>query len=271
MRQIGLVVEYQGSRYHGWQAQPQQVTVQSVLEEALMTILNHRVSVIASGRTDAGVHAVGQVVSFYTDSSLPLVVMKRGFNSHLPSDLRIIDVLEVASGFHPRKSATGKCYMYAFCSIVPPPVFWRPFVYPIPGRNFDFSRVRECLPFLEGTHDFTSFSAAGGTSLSTVRTINSIRIEDEGTGFSRLWLEGNGFLYNMVRIIAGELYQVGLGKKQPEEIKFMLEKPSRQFHRLTLPPQGLFLVKVFYPNFDPYQNLELVDQGWITPFWREKS
>ena len=116
------------------------------------------------------------------------------------------------------------------------------------------------------------FSSSGGADFSGVRTIYSIEIKEKPSGLLQLQVEGDGFLYNMVRIIAGELWKVGMGKKNPEEIKFMLENPSRSFNRLALPPRGLFLIQVCYPpDFNPYQNLELVDEGWIVPLWQEKK
>ena len=271
-RNISLVLEYDGSNYQGWQRQRQERTIQGVLEETGKRFLGEEISLCASGRTDAGVHAAGQVASFFTSSSLSVEVMKKAFNALLPPDIRVINVLEAPSSFHPRKTATGKSYVYVFSLVHPPPVFWKPFVYSFSSSNFDLDRVRECLSLLEGTHDFTSFSSSGKVDFSPVRTIHSLEIEEKKSGLLRLWVEGEGFLYNMVRIIAGELWKVGMGKKSPSEIKLMLENPSRSLGRLTLPSRGLFLIQVFYPlGFNPYQNLELIDQGWVTPLWQEKT
>lgn len=270
LRNLSLVLEYDGSSYHGWQRQNKGKTIQGTIEEVGEKVLQEKITLCASGRTDAGVHAIGQIASFTTSSNMPAETIKKAFNSLFPSRLRVIDVLDAPLSFHSRKSAVRKIYVYVFSSS-PSPVFWQPFVYSFSPRDFNLASVKECLPLLEGTHDFTSFSSSGGVGTS-VRTIYSIQIEEKPRGLLRLWVEGNGFLYNMVRIIAGELWKVGIGKKKPEEIKFMLENPSRSFNRLVLPSRGLFLMQACYlSDFNPYQNLELVDEGWIVPLWRERK
>ncbi|MFY9303776.1 MAG: tRNA pseudouridine(38-40) synthase TruA [Atribacterales bacterium] len=270
LRNLSLVLEYDGSRYQGWQRQSTGKTIQGIIEGVGERILQEKITLYASGRTDAGVHATGQIASFTTFNSMSVEAIKKALNSLFPSHLRVIDVLEAPLSFHPRKSAVRKIYVYVF-SPSPSPVFWQPFVYSFSPRDFNLDLVKECLSLLKGTYDFISFSSSKGVGTS-VRTIYSIQIEEKPRGLLRLWVEGNGFLYNMVRIIAGELWKVGMGKKKPEEIKFMLEHPSRSFNRLVLPSRGLFLMQVCYPpNFNPYQNLQLVDEGWVVPLWREKA
>lgn len=272
LRNLSLVLEYKGSNYQGWQRQSRGKTIQGVVEEVGERILREKITLFASGRTDAGVHAAGQVASFTTSTYMSTEAIKKAFNSLLPPDIRVVDVLEAPLSFHPRKTAIRKIYIYVFSLMYPPSVFWKPFVYSFSPKNFNLARVKECLSLLEGTHDFTSFSSSGGADFSGVRTIYSIEIKEKPSGLLQLQVEGDGFLYNMVRIIAGELWKVGMGKKNPEEIKFMLENPSRSFNRLALPPRGLFLIQVCYPpDFNPYQNLELVDEGWIVPLWQEKK
>ena len=272
LRNLSLVLEYKGSNYQGWQRQSEGKTIQGAIEEVGESILREKITLLASGRTDAGVHATGQVTSFTTSTHLSIETIKKAFNALLPSDIRVVDILDAPLSFHPRKMAIRKIYIYVFSLLYPPPVFWKPFVYSFPLRDFNLVRVKECLPLLEGTHDFTSFSSSGGADFSGVRTIYSIEIKEKLPGLLHLRVEGNGFLYNMVRIIAGELWKVGMGKKKPEEIEFMLGNPSRSFNRLVLPPQALFLVQACYPpDFNPYQNLELVDEGWVAPLWKEKN
>ena len=242
-RNISLVLEYDGSNYGIAGSASARKDYSRGIRRNRKEILREEISRFRPDRCWSACSRA--VVSFFTSFSGGRG-HKKAFNALLPSDIRVINVLEA-----PLLFILENCYRQELCLcfplVHPPPVFWKPFVYSFSSSNFDLDRVRECLSLLEGTHDFTSFSSSGEADFSPIRTIHSLQIEEGSSGLLRLWVEGEGFLYNMVRIIAGELWKVGVGKKSPREIKLMLEKPSRSLSRLTLPSRGLFLIQVFYP------------------------
>lgn len=268
MRNILLLLEYDGTRYAGWQRQKDCVTIQGVLEATLATILNHPVTVLSSGRTDAGVHALGQVATFTTERPLDCATLHRALNALLPRDIRVIRVTEAPLDFHPRKSAKKKQYVYAFwCG--PCPVFLRTYVYPV-LQKVDWDLVQEGAKLFVGHHNFTSFSSP--SPRSPVRTVFSLDVCIRDDSLVLLWIEASGFLHHMVRIIFGELLLLGMGKRSLGELETMLRHPSyTAYRRFSLPPQGLYLVRVDYDGIDPYEGLELKDTGFVVPVWTKKN
>ncbi len=268
LRNILLLVEYDGTRYAGWQRQKDRITLQGVLESTLSLVLNHPVVTFASGRTDAGVHALGQVVTFTTERSIDCPALQRALQSLLPEDIRVIKVQEAPPGFHPRKSARKKQYLYAvWCGSCP--AFLRRYVYPL-ARDVDWDLVRKGAGLFIGRHDFASFSSP--SARSSVRTVFSLEVFVRDSSCVLLSIEASGFLHHMVRMIFGELLLLGEGKVSLAELEHMLHHPSHHaYRRFNLPPQGLYLVKVDYEEVDPYEGLELKDVGFVVPAWVEKN
>ena len=262
MRNICMTIEYDGTRYSGWQIQDNAVTVQGTVESALSELCGEKISVTGSSRTDAGVHAENFVLNFHTSSTIPAGRFAIAVNSFLPGDIAAKSSKEVPDGFHARFDAREKRYRYLFY-ISPLPsaaLFNRAWHVRLPDlKNVAPSRLEEKLELLNraaaefvGTHDFTTFRAEGSNVLSTVRTINDAKVfvipENELSRSPLLCFEisGNGFLYNMVRIMAGTLMDVYKGKTSPEDIKNMLEHKSRKTAGMTAPPEGLYLCEVKY-------------------------
>ena len=247
MRNIKAVIQYDGSRYFGFQAQlnPEQLpTVQEALEEAIGGLLKEKTRVYSAGRTDRGVHALGQVVNFYTESLIPVEKLARAINQHLPVDVYIRSVEEVASTFHARKSALGKHYQYRVWNSEEKTVFGNQYFYHYPG-SLDDELMQEACKLLEGTHNYQGFSAAGSTVKSFVRTVYDMNMRRNGD-----WLTfdvyGNGFLYNMVRIMVGTVLDIGLHRKKVDVIPQVLATQNRHLAGRTAPASGLYLKNVFY-------------------------
>ena len=247
MRNIKAVIQYDGSRYFGFQAQlnPEQLpTVQEALEEAIGGLLKEKTRVYSAGRTDRGVHALGQVVNFYTESLIPVEKLARAINQHLPVDVYIRCVEEVASTFHARKSALGKHYQYRVWNSDEKTVFGNQYFYHYPG-SLDDELMQEACKLLEGTHNYQGFSAAGSTVKSFVRTVYDMNMRRNGD-----WLTfdvyGNGFLYNMVRIMVGTVLDIGLHRKKVDVIPQVLATQNRHLAGRTAPASGLYLKNVFY-------------------------
>jgi tRNA pseudouridine38-40 synthase len=247
MARLKCVISYDGSGFAGYQIQPAKRTVQSEIEEALRTL--HKgdvIKVVASGRTDAGVHARGQVIHF--DTSLPIPESKwvQVLNSIFPEDIAAVRVETVDDTFHARFSATGKEYRYRLYTAPNRNPFKRLYAYHFP-HPLNVGAMEKAAHHLLGTHDFTSFCSAKTEVKDKVRTIRKIEIfqEKEEIVFQ---LIGTGFLYNMVRIIVGTLLECGTGKRSPEDIKKILKAKDRAWAGKTVPPEGLYLWNVFYDN-----------------------
>ena len=245
MRNIKLTIEYDGKDFNGWQKQPNKLNIQGTIEKAIERITGKEVELMASGRTDRGVHALAQVANFKTDSKLPIEKFPIAINSNIKNSIRIKDAEEVDENFHSRLSCKKKTYRYVINNSKYGSSIYRNLETHIPVK-LNVNKMKEAIKYFEGEHDFKAFKASGTSSKSSVRTIYKgevIKKEDE-----RIWIEltGNGFLYNMVRIIAGTLVDVGLGKIEPIEIKDIIKSKDRQKAGKTLAPQGLFLVKVEY-------------------------
>ena len=241
---IRLVIEYDGKDFNGWQKQDDKLNIQGEIERAIEIITGEKVELIASGRTDAGVHALNQIANFKIDKDINLEKLPYALNSQLKRSIRIKTAEIVEDDFHSRYNAKRKTYRYVINNSSQGSAIYRNLEYNFPLK-LDETLMNEAIKFFIGEHDFKAFKASGGSTKSSVRTIYdaNVRREDE-----RIYIEltGNGFLYNMVRIIAGTLLDVGLGKMKPEEVKDIIESKDRTRAGKTLPPNGLFLVNVDY-------------------------
>ena len=241
---IRIDIEYDGTRFNGWQRQNNAHTVQGRLEEAIRALTGAETDVHGSGRTDAGVHALRQTAHFDTDSRIPPERFAYALNFHLPPDIRIVRSVEVPDSFHARFSATGKTYRYTFRNAAHRSALYRSMcaheIAPL-----DETRMQEAASHLIGTHDFASFCAHSGSGKNTVRTITEVTVERHGQ-YVTVEVTGNGFLHNMVRIIAGTLAAVGRGDIAPKEIPRILDARDRRAAGPTAPAEGLMLVEVHY-------------------------
>jgi len=245
MRNFKLIVEYDGTAYCGWQRQENGLSIQQVLEEAIQLITGEKVSVIGSGRTDAGVHALNQVAHFKSNSSLPLDNIYRGLNSVLPKDIVIKEMKEVPEDFHALRDVKSKVYVYKICNQRLRPAIGRNYFwhvrYPL---NMEF--MREGTKYIIGTHDFSAFCAANTQVKDRVRTILDIDIKKNEEGIIEVNVVAHGFLKYMVRNIVGTLVEIGRGKWEPEEMKRILESRNRNIAGATAPAYALFLKEVKY-------------------------
>jgi tRNA pseudouridine38-40 synthase len=244
LRNIQIILAYDGSGYHGWQIQEGAATIQETVEKALAGILEHEVRVTASGRTDAGVHALGQVISFQTSTAIPEQGLLRAMNSTLPPDIAVLKVREVGMDFHARYSASAKSYVYVMeASEVMSPFLFR-YALHHPWR-LDTEAMDRAARTIEGEHDFTSFMGAGSGVKTTRRRVMESRIFTRGSKVV-FFIRGSGFLRHMVRNIVGTLIPIGQGKMPPGDMERILMLKDRTKAGPTAPPQGLYLVGVEY-------------------------
>lgn len=240
-KRVRLTVAYDGTNYHGWQVQDNGITVESELNRCLSELLQEPIEVIGASRTDAGVHALANIAVFDTEARMPAEKISYALNQRLPEDIRIQRSEEVAGDWHPRRCASRKTYEYRiYRGEFPMPVkrLYSLFTY----RSLDVGRMREAAAYLVGEHDFRSFCQTGAQVESTVRTIYEAEVEEQGTDVV-IRVCGNGFLYNMVRIIAGTLMEVGQGRLEPGDMPRILEARDRQYAGPTAPAHGLTLVR----------------------------
>ncbi|MBQ8298622.1 MAG: tRNA pseudouridine(38-40) synthase TruA [Clostridia bacterium] len=245
MRNIKLTIEYDGKNFAGWQSQPGKVSIQSEIEKAIKEITGEEVEITASGRTDAGVHALGQVANFHTNTNIEIEKIPYAINSKLTKSIVIKKAEEVEERFHARYNCKLKTYRYIVNNSEFPSALERYREYHMPIK-LDIESMKKALTFFEGEHDFKGFKSSGGNAKkTTVRTITkAILKENDGRIF--IELTGNGFLYNMVRIIAGTIVDVGLGKINADDIPEIIESKDRTRAGKTLPPHGLYLLEVQY-------------------------
>ena len=244
MRNIKLFIQFDGTNYHGWQVQPNANTVQSEVSRAVSVVVGENIKVIGCSRTDAGVHAKCYVCSFKTASPIPEEKLPFAINAYLPPDIVCFCAEEVSSDFHAIASTRRKRYIYRIENSKIPDPFLRNRVWNYKGA-LDVSKMQEAAVHFLGMHDFVAFSAAGAQVKSTVRTIFEISVKCEGNIIT-VDVLGDGFLYNMVRIITGTLVWVGLGKIQPSDIPDIINSKKRENAGVTAPPDGLYLWEVEY-------------------------
>ena len=245
MRNIKLTIEYDGKEFNGWQKQPNKLNIQGEIERAISSITQEEnIELIASGRTDAGVHSLGQVANFKTNSKLPIEKIAIAINSQVKKSIRIVGAEEVEERFHSRYNCKQKTYRYVINNSEYGSAVFRNFEYHMPIK-LDVEKMKQAVVHFVGQHDFAAFKSSGTSSKSSVRTIYQAEVKRENDRII-IELTGNGFLYNMVRIISGTLVEVGLGKISPNDIPQIIENKDRTKAGKTLPPHGLFLVEVKY-------------------------
>ena len=245
MKNIKLVIEYDGTRYKGFQRlKNSDNTIQQKVEEVLSKMAGHHIEIIGSGRTDAGVHAYDQVVNFHIQTSLSPEEILDYCNQYLPEDIVVKEVAEVDERFHARYNVKSKKYIYRIWNGRIPTVFNRKYSYYI-REDLDVEEMQKAAALLIGVHDFSAYSAVKGKGKSTEREIYNIEISKKGPRIEIIY-HGNGFLHKMVRIITGTLIQVGLKEKHPQEVKKILLSLDREKAGPTAPAQGLTLMNVFY-------------------------
>ncbi len=253
-KNVLLKIEYDGSNFHGWQRQDGLRTVQGEVERALAIVCGKDITIEGTGRTDAGVHALGQCASFCEEFGIPVERIPLAVNNILAggrtgagsrvSDVRIIEAKEVPEGFHARFSCVGKTYRYVI-STGAVDIFRRNYCYFV-GKKLCIEDMKRAAEFIEGTQDFVCFQSSGATpKLTTVRTIYSIDIKEEGETIT-IDVTGDGFLYNMVRIIVGTLVEVGLGRRKPESLKDTIRSKDRKTAGHTAPAEGLYMSKIYF-------------------------
>ena len=247
MRNIKLIIEYDGKEFNGWQKQPNKLNIQGTIEQAIKLVTGEEVDLTASGRTDAGVHAFGQVANFKTNANIPIEKVAIALNSNLKKSIRIISAEEVDERFHSRLSCKRKTYRYVINNSEFSSAIYRNLETHIP-QKLNVEKMKEAAKYFEGEHDFKAFKASGTSSKSSVRTIYKAEVIDAPNNRIYIELTGSGFLYNMVRIISGTLVDVGTEKIKPEDIKNIIESKDRTLAGKTLPPNGLFFVDVKYDN-----------------------
>ena len=245
MRNIKLTIEYDGKEFNGWQKQPNKLNIQGNIEQAIKNVTGEEVDLTASGRTDAGVHAYGQVANFKTNSNIPIEKIPIALNTNLKKSIRIISAEEVDERFHSRLTCKRKTYRYVINNSEFASAIYRNLETHIP-QKLNVEKMKEAVKYFEGEHDFKAFKASGTSSKSSVRTIYKAEVYEMPNNRIYIEITGNGFLYNMVRIIAGTLVDVGLGKIEHQEIKEIIDSKDRKRAGKTLPPNGLYLLKVEY-------------------------
>jgi tRNA pseudouridine38-40 synthase len=247
-RNIKIIIKYLGKNYHGWQKQFGEKTIQGEIEKAAEKVFKQKIDLIGSGRTDAGVHALGQTANFKIKNNIPEEKVLYALNSNLPKDIRVVDSREVDMEFHSRYNAIGKTYQYNIYNsrIIDP--FRKDTSYFIPYK-LDIDKIFRSKDYFIGEHDFQAFMAAGSSVQSTVRKIFKVNMTSKDNLIS-FNITGNGFLYNMVRIIIGTLIDVGRGKIEENTIENIILSRDRKFAGHTAKAEGLFLKKVYYNQKD---------------------
>ena len=245
MRNIKCRVTYEGTRYQGWQRQDSSDnTIQGKLEQLVSRMCNEKIEIQGSGRTDAGVHSLGQIMNFHTHSRMKTEEMLAYMNQFLPEDIAVVEIEEVPERFHSRLHARGKQYSYRVWNSSVPNVFWRRYAHTV-EELLDVDAMRRAAEYLLGTHDFKSFTSAKKGKKSTIRRIECIEIvQDEA--LITFTFRGDGFLYHMIRILMGTLLEVGLGRRSADSIPGIIQAMNREEAGALVPAKGLVLEKVYY-------------------------
>jgi tRNA pseudouridine38-40 synthase len=244
MATIKLTIEYDGTAYAGWQRQPHQPTIQAALESALTCITQQHISVIAAGRTDAGVHARGQVVSFQSDKPIPFHKWRLAINSALPPDISVLSSEQVPESFHARYSAKEKLYEYRISRHPARPAIDRNRVWHLPF-DLDISAIRQAMSGFLGCHDFTSFQGPHASTSDPLCVVSHVSLSSDPMSVT-IQIQANRFLKQMVRAIIGTLTEVGRHKRSPGSMTDILQAKDRRAGGITAPPQGLYLLHVWY-------------------------
>lgn len=245
MRNIRMKINYEGTRYQGWQKQDtSENTIQGKFENLLSRMCDEEITIQGSGRTDAGVHALGQVANFHTRSRMSTEEMLNYMNQYLPEDIAVVEIAEASERFHSRLNAKGKRYSYRVWNSNIPNVFYRRFAYTV-EEPLNLEWMQLAAQHLLGEHDFKAFTSTKKGKKSTVRRIDKIQIQKEGDLIT-FTFEGNGFLYHMIRILVGTLLEVGKGQRNPASIPKVLEAGKRELAGGLVPGKGLLLEEVFY-------------------------
>jgi tRNA pseudouridine38-40 synthase len=250
MKRIKLEIAYDGTAYCGWQLQPGQPTVEELLNKTLSKLLGEEITVIGASRTDSGVHAIGNVAVFDTENRMSAENIRPAINQRLPEDIRVQNSIEVSPNFHPRRVPSIKTYEYRILNrkvALPTERLYTNFIY----YDLDLSLMQEAAAYLVGEHDFRSFCSVKTKAMDTVRTIKRLEVTKSGDIIT-ISVSGNGFLYNMIRIIAGTLMKVGRGSYPPEKIDDILKGLNRGLAGPTALPHGLTLVKIEYSDNDMF-------------------
>lgn len=245
MQNVKMILEYEGTHYHGFQRQPNGISIQEVLESKLLELTQESIKINSSGRTDAGVHAKAQVINFKTSTTIPVNRLGLALNTLLPEDIVVKGVELVPDRFHARYSAKSKVYCYNIWNSIYPPVFLRNFIYFLPPL-LSLELMREGGKYLMGEHDFSAYCSKRTGVKTYLREIFSLEIRQREENLVEIEIEANGFLYNMVRIIVGTLIQVGLGKIRPQDVERILLSRDRRLAGNTTPAKGLYLKEVKY-------------------------
>ena len=245
MKRVRIVVAYDGTHYHGWQIQPGKVTIESKLNEALTSLLGEPVQVIGASRTDSGVHSLGNVAVFDTNTRIPPEKLCYALNQRLPEDIVVQSSCEVERDFHPRRRYSEKTYEYRILNRKIPLPTLRRYTY-FYYRDLDVAKMQRAASYLEGEHDFKSFCSVRTSVEDTVRTILSCTVERTAEDVVNIRVTGTGFLYNMVRIIAGTLILVGIGELEPEDMPGILQQRERSAAGPTAPAHGLTMIGIVY-------------------------
>lgn len=245
MRNIKMIIQYDGTRYKGWQKQTEDInTVQGRLEGILSSMTGEEIQLVGCGRTDTGVHAMNYTANFHTNSAMNTEDMHKYLNDKLPDDIAVNSIKNASERFHARYNILSKTYMYRINNSMIKNVFDRKYIHSI-DEKLNLEKMRECAAVLVGTHDYQSFTTLKSKTKSTVRTINFINIENNDN-IIEIEVNGNGFLWNMVRIILGTLIEAGRGKLTPEDVKSILEAKKRAEAGPMVPAKALFLKDVEY-------------------------
>jgi len=248
-RNFKLTIEYDGSTYFGWQRQKDPNTLQGVIERALHALTGQNVTLTGSGRTDSGVHALGQVASFHTDTHLMPDDIHRALNALLPGDIVILSCEEMPDNFHARFDVVSKCYRYCLLNRPLPSALGRQYAWHI-RKPLDLAAIRASLTHLTGTHNFKAFEGVGSPRADSVRKVHRCQLISRGDNRIDFEIEGNGFLRHMVRNIVGTLVDIGLGKITPDDLAGIRNGEDRSKAGITAPAHGLFMVRVNYSKPD---------------------
>lgn len=245
MKNYKIIIQYDGTRYKGWQVQKAtEMTIQGKIQDVLTAMTGQEVEVIGSGRTDAGVHAYGQVANFHVPEHFDAQEILEYLNHYLPMDIAVLSIEEVEERFHARYQAVSKTYMYRIHTSNVPNVFERKYMYTY-TEPLDMERMKKAASLMLGTHDFAAFCGNKKMKKSTVRTVTDITFVQTADEIA-ISYTGDGFLQNMIRIMTGTLIEVGNGTKEPEDILRILESKTRENAGYTVPPEGLILKEVVY-------------------------